>query len=138
MRKSGSAVVGILALVSAGLLLSGAAHAQPRGGGGYRRACLDDIERLCAEAGSRRDEVVACLEGRRDELSEACRSQLSQRQAHREARMEAVRQACAAEVKTHCPDTEAGRQRVRCLREHQSELSDACRDALPTPRRRPR
>ncbi len=145
MRFHGSSRVPILAppVLALALLVAPAGQAQP--GGGYRRACIDDSERFCPDAGGGRREIAACLQEHQGELSEACRTSLAERQGRREARMEEVRGACGADVEAHCPDTEPGRERGRCLRDHASELSEACRETLakhrgglrPGGRRRP-
>jgi hypothetical protein len=46
--------------------------------------------------------------------------------------------ACAADAASFCPETEPGPARGRCLRDHASELSETCRQALATRRRGPR
>ena len=47
----------------------------------------------------------------------------------RGAAFAAVRQACAADAAKLCPDAAEGRERMRCLRSHQDDLSDSCKTA---------
>ena len=43
---------------------------------GFRRACADDVARLCQTAKTRRDERE-CLEGKQDSLSSSCKAALT-------------------------------------------------------------
>jgi hypothetical protein len=45
---------------------------------GFRRACADDVTRLCPNAKSRKEERL-CLEGKRASLDEQCRAALDVR-----------------------------------------------------------
>lgn len=45
------------------------------------------------------------------------------------AAMEAMRNACADDIKTTCGGAE-GRERMMCLRQNQAKLKPACRDAM--------
>jgi hypothetical protein len=48
---------------------------------------------------------------------------------------ERVRQACAADIQRLCAGVQpGGGQLVRCIREHRSELSPACQEALAAAR----
>jgi Spy/CpxP family protein refolding chaperone len=49
----------------------------------------------------------------------------------REARREAMFEACADDFETLCPDVEPGPGMFRCMRSHRDEISDECLDALP-------
>lgn len=47
------------------------------------------------------------------------------------AARQAMRDACAADIKTFCPDTAAGGGRPgQCFREHAADLSPTCKDAV--------
>jgi Spy/CpxP family protein refolding chaperone len=49
----------------------------------------------------------------------------------REARREAMFEACAEDFETLCPDVEPGPATFRCMRSHRNEISDGCLDAMP-------
>ena len=53
----------------------GARETRPRG---FRRACADDVARLCPNAKTRRDERE-CLEGKQTSLSSDCKAALERR-----------------------------------------------------------
>jgi hypothetical protein len=62
-------------------LMNKALHLGMRGmrpHGGFRRACAEDVERLCPKSGSRREQRE-CLEGKRESLSAECKSALDDR-----------------------------------------------------------
>jgi hypothetical protein len=63
-----------LPLMSHALRL-GLREARPRG---FRRACADDIARFCPTARSRREERQ-CIEAKRNEVSQECRTALDAR-----------------------------------------------------------
>lgn len=52
----------------------------------------------------------------------------------REARREAMFEACAEDFEALCPDVEPGPAMFRCMRSHRDEISDECLDAIPRPR----
>lgn len=105
--------------------------------------CKADRERLCADATGPRN-VAECLAEHQEELSEACRQRiaaqkkpkLNQRNSPAWRRSKAMSAACSGEIALHCADSAKGRPLVQCLRAHDAELSDGCRDALPQPRRK--
>jgi Spy/CpxP family protein refolding chaperone len=63
-------------------------------------------------------------------LSPEQRSQLLEIRREKHARKEAVRESCAAEIAQWCPDADSSWERMRCLRENEARLSQACAAAL--------
>ena len=41
-----------------------------------------------------------------------------------------LREACAADAQKYCPDLGRGPERRACMREHQAQLTQPCRDAM--------
>lgn len=107
-----------------------AQEAQPPTGPG-RGACHADVQRLCNAAKGQPGGVGGCLREHLEELSEPCRAQIQERGAQARGAGQRVRQACADELARFCPDAGPGSGLMRCLRPHESELSEACRAALP-------
>jgi Spy/CpxP family protein refolding chaperone len=64
------------------------------------------------------------------------RSQLSEMRRERRARKDAVREACASEIERSCPEADSSWERMRCLRNNEQSLSEACAAALEPLRRR--
>ncbi|PNV75171.1 hypothetical protein [Leptospira inadai] len=73
-----------------------------------------------------------CFRENDSKLSPTCKSHL----AEMHARHEAVKQACASDEQKFCGDSgHGGGGPIGCLRNHEAELSAACKAALPPPRR---
>lgn len=114
------AALGVLGLA---LLVLASASAEARGGGGV---CREEIAALCPGL-ERGPDLRACIKDKRDQLSPECQ----QKMAHR-AHKKQMRAACHDDVAALCSDVERERGAIkRCLREHEADLSDACRAALP-------
>ena len=78
--------------------------------------------------------MAQCLERQADKLSAGCKAELDQMKA----RAEAAKQACQPDVDKFCSGVAAGGGRVmQCLKQHESELSDACKAAQPQHRAPP-
>ena len=108
------------------------APAQPSAG-----ACHADVQRFCADAKGTPGGVATCLREHRDELSEACRNQVTGRRGKMRGELQRIRTACQDEIARSCARFTPGeRGLVRCLRQHDAELSDGCRKALPERRGR--
>ena len=116
------------ALVLLATLGAGAAFAQQEPSTpAAQRPCAADVARLCPNAQGRAA-VHACLQQNADQVSAECKARIEQ--IHQ--RFEAARQACQADVAKFCADVKPGGRRVAaCLREHGSELSEACQAAIP-------
>ncbi len=123
-------------------LMAAPALAHGHHGGG---ACRQDLQTLCPNVtpgpGSFRGclamlcpgltpgpgAFASCLQQHASELSPACQQDLNKMQA----KIAAWQQACGGDVPTFCSDVAPGPWSIRkCLREHQSELSQPCQDLL--------
>jgi len=121
------------------LLALAAGEPQPPGPGGPnpagppasengRGACRADVQHLCGDVQPGRGAKRQCLRQHQSEISPACRERVGQVRQ----RMAQVRQACAGEAQRLCGDVQPGRGGiVRCMRQHEGELSESCREALP-------
>ncbi len=86
--------------------------------------CSADVARLCPGVQPGRGAIRACLQQNADQLSAECTAHIAQARQ----RFQAVREACQADVTRFCSDVAPGGHRIAaCLREHASELSDACK-----------
>ncbi|MEM9098923.1 MAG: hypothetical protein AAGC79_10410 [Pseudomonadota bacterium] len=93
-----------------------------------REACRADIQTHCASADQNKRALGACLRENQSTLTEGCTSALS---AAKERRKSGVRAACRADVQTHCASVERNRKAIgACLKENQSQLSQACSTAF--------
>ena len=92
-------------------------------------ACSADLAAFCAGQQMGSPTAWRCLRAHRDVVSRECRSVLNARRA---ALMERIRAACSSEIGNFCGNPGRGDpEPLRCLRRYQSQLSDACKAALP-------
>lgn len=92
-----------------------------------QRPCAADVARLCPDAHDRTG-VRTCLQQNADQVSAECKARIEQ--VHQ--KFEAAKEACQPDVAKFCADVKPGGPRVAaCLRDHASELSEACQAAIP-------
>jgi hypothetical protein len=81
------------------------------------QACRADTQKLCAGVSPGGGRIVACLRTNEAQLSADCKSQLG------------AAEACAAELKTLCPQADGESALRQCARAKRSEISAGCRAA---------
>jgi len=92
------------------------------------RACANDVKQFCSDVQPGRSNVMQCLREHQADLSAACKDRIQEAQT----RAQETRQACQSDAAKFCADVSAGRGGVlRCLRQHESELSAECKASLP-------
>ncbi len=122
----------MLLVLSAVSLVAAPGTAKAQGGTG---PCTEDIQKICAGVQAGGGRYRSCLNQHEAELSAACQEHLKTA----EARVAAWRQACEADVQKLCAGLETGGGKiVKCLREHQADLSVACKQELSTVQHRRR
>ena len=120
MSKSGDVVVALLLVLAAATAVS-AGDANP---------CRDDVARLCADVTPGEGRVRDCIRAHAKELSPGCSARLrTADQLSQAGRLDprgAV--ACRDDVERLCKGIPSGGGRwLRCLQEHATDMSDACR-----------
>src|SRR5262249_4252374 len=89
--------------------------------------CRADVARLCPDAKGRQA-VRACMKEKTDQVAADGKAKW----ADFKQRAAAAIEAFAPDVQKFCPDVKPGHGRVMvCLKQHQNELSDACRAQRP-------
>jgi hypothetical protein len=102
--------------------------------------CSEDIAKFCKDVGPGWGAIMACLEQHESQLSDACKDYEAKMERPRmESREVAgqqmrVRQACRDDVTKFCNDVKSGSDGMTCLKEHASELSIPCREAMEAAR----
>ncbi|HWE22408.1 MAG TPA: cysteine rich repeat-containing protein [Myxococcales bacterium] len=87
--------------------------------------CEADAQKFCAGVQPGQGRILQCLKQHEADLSPECKQR---RDSFRE-RMEEIRAACEADAKKFCSDIRPGSGRIAaCLKSHENELSDACRN----------
>jgi hypothetical protein len=93
------------------------------GGGKFRAACDQDLQRFCAAVQPGGGRLVQCLSSHTSELSAACGNVI----AATGRGGAKLRAACGEDLQRLCAAVQPGRGRlVECLSSHTSELSAAC------------
>jgi Cysteine rich repeat len=97
---------------------------EPAGGGGrFRAACSEDLQRFCVGVQAGGGRLVQCLSSHTSELSPACGTVIAA-MGHGGAKLRA---ACDQDLQRFCVGVQSGGGRlVQCLSSHTSELSVAC------------
>jgi Cysteine rich repeat len=91
------------------------------GGGKFRAACDQDLQRFCVGVQPGRGRLVECLSAHTGALSTACGTIIAGRGGGK------FRAACDQDLQRFCVGVKAGGGRlVQCLSSHTSELSAAC------------
>ncbi len=93
------------------------------------QACQADVQRLCpnAKPGKERQE---CMRQHKDEVSNECKQFVAGLIERHEETRQAMR-ACRGDAQKFCKGVQPGEGRiVACLKQHQSDLSQGCANAL--------
>jgi Cysteine rich repeat len=87
--------------------------------------CADDIAKFCQGVKGGRRQIMQCLKVHQTELSSQCQARVQTR----ETRMKEMNDACHDDVQKFCKNISLGSGRLmRCLKQHEAELSSACQD----------
>ena len=98
--------------------------------------CSSELAQYCADVTPGQDRLLACLYAHGDQLSGQCEFALYDAAAQLEQAVGAVTHVaaeCRSELDTYCAKVAVGEGRVaQCLKDHASELSPGCDQALTT------
>ncbi|HZX43854.1 MAG TPA: cysteine rich repeat-containing protein [Myxococcaceae bacterium] len=112
-RSFRSALLGAATLLAAPL-----AFAQSSEPG---KPCKADLEKICPGVEPGHGRILACLEGKTDQLSPACKDDVSKK-------LNAFYKACKPDADKLCATVEQGGGRVmQCLKDNEASLSKSCK-----------
>ena len=98
--------------------------------------CSSELTQYCSDVTAGEGRLLACLYAHGDKLSGQCDYALFDAAARLERAVGAVTYVateCRRELDTYCANVEAGEGRVaQCLKDHASDLSPGCDQALTT------
>lgn len=101
----------------------------PSASEGPGKPCEADVARLCPGVKPGGGRIGQCLQGKADQISDACKARLEQ--------LKEIHQACHADAEKFCSNVPPGKGRVAvCVQQHETELSPACRTFLQQARAR--
>ena len=117
-------------LLAASLIGFSGAHAAEREN---PRACHADLQKFCKGVQPGGGRIAACLKQHEPDLSAGCRQRIAE--AKEEGKELAA--ACKPDAEKLCPGVQPGQGRVAdCLKQHQDQLSGACREKIAEAQRR--
>lgn len=122
--KSGSKWVAVVASVLCFYMATAASAEEGTG------PCAEDAARLCKDVKPGERRMAKCMKEHSSELSAACKDNMGKaKEKVREAA-----QSCKADVSKFCADVKRGGGRiVQCLKQHEADLSPACKDEMTKP-----
>lgn len=96
------------------------------------RACHDDIQKYCGQVKPGEGRMVRCMKENEKNFSPACKTEMEKHRKQATEKREELREACKADADKFCKDKADSRGGVmRCLHDHDKELSEECRKTLP-------
>ena len=108
------------------LSLAGGASAEEKD-----KPCVADAEKLCQGVEKSGGAVAKCLKEHSRELSSACRENMGKMKEMMQEKVGKMKEACKADKEKLCKDVEPGDGKIlKCFKEHESELSAACKDTM--------
>ena len=85
--------------------------------------CADDIEKYCKEIKPGGGRILNCLKSHENELSISCKGKIGELNGF----IKDCEQACSGDITQFCKEVQPGGGRIiKCLREHDKELSSSC------------
>lgn len=97
------------------------------------RPCAADAERLCKGVAQGEGRVAKCLREHESEVSPACKENIGKMKE----KFKDVAEACQDDAGKVCKDVKPGKGRIlRCLKQHEGELSPACKKQMTLPHTR--
>jgi hypothetical protein len=89
--------------------------------------CADDVAKYCKDVQPGEGRIIKCLKEHEKDLSPACK----EKGAEMKQRMDDSRKACEGDVNKLCKGVQPGEGRIiKCLKEHEKELSPDCSAAM--------
>ncbi len=123
----------IIALAFVGLIFNADASAADKN----KNPCSEDIAKFCKDAKSDSRSILQCLQEHENELSDACKAHKAKMGSKKLETREEIRatgrfrQACKEDIIKLCKDANpAGGGIIKCLKEHEKELSGPCGESL--------
>jgi hypothetical protein len=96
-----------------------------------QRPCREDLQKLCPDVKPGGPEARKCLKDNLEKLSEGCRQRITAARAQRQG-YPARFKGCEGDLDKFCKDVMQGAGRlIKCLREHESDLTAECKTRLP-------
>jgi hypothetical protein len=97
------------------------------------RPCVEDAEKLCEGIQAGQGRLAQCLREHSGQLSPACKANITDAKV----KIQDFTQACKGDMTKLCNGTKPGGGRVlKCLKQHEAELSPQCKEKMTQPKDR--
>lgn len=97
------------------------------------KPCAADAQKLCKDVQPGEGRVARCMKEHEKELSPGCKENIGKMKE----KVREVAEACKDDAAKLCKDTKPGKGRIlRCLKQHEGELSAACKEQMTLPHTR--
>ncbi len=98
--------------------------------------CKEDVKKLCADVKPGGGAIIKCMKEHEASLSSECKANIEKKKSEHkgmgEGRFKKGREACKADIEKFCKGiTPGGGAIIKCLKEHNAELSEECKSAGP-------
>ena len=91
--------------------------------------CADDMQKFCQDVQPGAGRIARCLKEHENDLSLVCKQQI----AEVKKKVHEFREACEDDFLRLCSGVKPGGGRIiKCLKEHESELSPECKTKMDT------
>lgn len=108
-----------------------AADAPDKAASRQPRACHDEVQKFCGQVKRGEGRVARCIKENEKSFSPACQAAMEKQFKQRAERTAEKHEACRADSEKFCKDKQDGSGgAIRCLRDHEKELSEDCRKSL--------
>ncbi len=95
--------------------------------------CVADAKKFCDDVRPGEGRVAQCMKEHEKDLSPGCKKNI----VKMKEKIRDVAESCKDDAAKFCMDIEPGKGRIlRCLKQHQGELSTACNEQLMFPHTR--
>lgn len=98
--------------------------------GGATGPCAADAQRFCADTPPGHGAVMKCLRAHDAELSKECKDKIGAVRDKMREHAQSLHAACGGDAERLCPGLEAGTGLVKCLYDHEADISQPCRDQM--------
>jgi hypothetical protein len=91
------------------------------------KPCADDAARLCKGMQQGEGRIAKCMKEHESELSPGCKENIGKMKE----KVQDFKEACKDDAAKLCKDTKPGGGRIlQCLKQHEGELSAACKETM--------
>ena len=95
--------------------------------------CADDIAKFCKDVQPGQGRIVTCMKQHEKDLSPGCKAHV----AEMKKKVGEVQEACADDAARFCSGVQQGGRRImRCLKEHENDLTPQCKAKIQEHRQR--